>query len=56
MPFPFGKSSKNFKLANLLEDAELALPHRMRRKSFDDETLEFTKIEEIVREEGGMIA
>lgn len=44
------------KSANLLEAAKLALPHRMRRKPFEDETLEFTKIEEIVREEGGMIA
>lgn len=36
--------------SDVLEAAALVLPHRMRRKPFEDGVLEFSKVEEIVKE------
>jgi len=35
---------------DMLEAAELVLPHRMRRKPFEEGVIDFSKVEEIIKE------
>lgn len=35
---------------DMLEAAELTLPHRMRRKPFEEGVIDFSKVEEIINE------